>query len=72
MYGMCLSTPRFSAFIFDGSFLSNELLGLIRGQVRKRSTKLFRMLYFYDLIRFQQKNLILMKQLNYRFILVPF
>ncbi|CAF3754069.1 unnamed protein product [Rotaria sp. Silwood1] len=33
MYGMCLSTPRFSAFIFDGSFLSNELLSLLRGQI---------------------------------------
>ncbi|CAF4432764.1 unnamed protein product, partial [Rotaria magnacalcarata] len=25
--------PRFSAFIFDGSFLSNELLSLLRGQI---------------------------------------
>ncbi|CAF4181575.1 unnamed protein product, partial [Rotaria sordida] len=33
MYGMCLSTPRFSTFIFDGSFLSNELLSLLRGQI---------------------------------------
>ena len=30
---MCLSTPRFSAFIFDGLFLSNELLSLLRGQI---------------------------------------
>lgn len=35
MYGMCLSTPRFSAFIFDSSFLSNDLLSLLRGQVGK-------------------------------------
>jgi len=33
MYGMCLSTPRFTSFIFDGSFLSNELLSLLRGEV---------------------------------------
>ncbi|CAF4183182.1 unnamed protein product, partial [Adineta steineri] len=32
LYGMCLSTPRFTAFIFDGPFVSNELLSLIRGQ----------------------------------------
>ncbi|CAM2716339.1 unnamed protein product [Rotaria socialis] len=40
MYGMCLSTPRFSAFIFDGSFLSNELLSLLRGQITTEESDL--------------------------------
>jgi hypothetical protein len=37
---MCLSTPRFSAFIFDGSFLTNELVGLFRGQIEAEESDL--------------------------------
>ncbi|CAM4943871.1 unnamed protein product [Rotaria socialis] len=40
MYGMCLSTPRFSALIFDGSFLSNELFSLLRGQITTEESDL--------------------------------
>ncbi|CAM4934956.1 unnamed protein product [Rotaria socialis] len=40
MYGMCLSTPRFSALIFDGSFLSNELLSLLCGQITTEESDL--------------------------------
>ncbi|CAF4126396.1 unnamed protein product, partial [Adineta steineri] len=40
LYGMCLSTPRFTAFIFDGPFVSNELLSLIRGQITTEESDL--------------------------------
>ncbi|CAF1190432.1 unnamed protein product, partial [Didymodactylos carnosus] len=33
IYGFCLSTPRFSSFLLDGSFVSHELLDLLRGQI---------------------------------------
>ncbi|CAF0968765.1 unnamed protein product, partial [Didymodactylos carnosus] len=31
MYGLCLSTPRFSSFLLDGQFISHELLELLYG-----------------------------------------
>jgi hypothetical protein len=35
VYGFCLSTIRFSQFLFNGTFVSDELTSLLRGQVRE-------------------------------------